>query len=107
MACSDGKNIDIFNAEIPAIRMSVAICGGVLRSRNRTTGVDVMSETYGAGYGLSISLDHLIKYLLIFRFENLLGAVFANILFPASLGARWALGSRKFNGSLTWMFCKS
>ena len=84
MACNDGKNIDIFNAEIPAIRISVAICGGVLRSRNRTTGVDDMDKSYEAGAGLSIGLDRLVNNLQICKDRNLLTACFANLLFRAS-----------------------
>ena len=34
MPGSDGRKMFIASADTPAIRISVAICGGVLRSRN-------------------------------------------------------------------------
>jgi hypothetical protein len=43
---SDGKKIDMFNADIPASNVSVRICGGVVLSKSRLCARGVMPMAY-------------------------------------------------------------
>ena len=66
-----GRNMFIIMADMPDRRMSVEMCGGLARSKNRT-GVELaISRKYGWAWGMSSSAIKACQKLADLQFAKL------------------------------------